>query len=114
MDGVATSLADLARLAREDGDLDRARACCCEALEAGSIGQRAVVRVVEELAALAAASGEAQRALVLFAAAARACATGSACPPPVSKRRYHVADDRGPARAPGTGCARPPGAGDGT
>jgi predicted ATPase/serine/threonine protein kinase len=70
VDGVATALADLARLAREDGDLDRARARCREALAMGSIGRRALVRVLEELAALAAAGNAAERALVLFAAAA--------------------------------------------
>jgi len=70
VDGVATALADLARLAREDGDLGRARACCREVLAIGSIGRRALMRVVEELAALAATTGEAERALVLFAAAA--------------------------------------------
>jgi hypothetical protein len=68
-DGVATSLADLARLARDDGDLPRARARCAEALRMGSIGQRAMVRVLEERAALAAVSDESERALVLFAAA---------------------------------------------
>jgi predicted ATPase len=69
-DGVATALADLARLAREDGDLDGARARCREVLAMGSIGRRALVRVLEELAALAAAGNAAERALVLFAAAA--------------------------------------------
>ncbi|HET9316855.1 MAG TPA: tetratricopeptide repeat protein [Vicinamibacteria bacterium] len=69
-DGVATSLADLARLAREDGDLPKARARCAEALAMGSVGQRAMVRVLEERAALAAVSDESERALVLFGAAA--------------------------------------------
>ena len=70
MDGVATALADLARLARDAGDLDRARGYCREVLAIGSIGRRALMRVVEELAALAAKTGEAERAIVLFAAAA--------------------------------------------
>jgi len=39
-------------------------------LAIGSIGRRALMRVVEELAALAATAGEAERAIVLFAAAA--------------------------------------------
>ena len=86
MDGVATALADLARLAREDGDLSQARACCQEVLAIGSIGRRALVRVLEEMAALAAASSEAQRALVLFAAAAgQRYRLGMPAPP--SKRR---------------------------
>ena len=70
VDGIATALADLARLAREDGDLARARECCRQVLAIGSIGRRALMRVVEELAALAATAGEAERAIVLFAAAA--------------------------------------------
>jgi hypothetical protein len=86
VDGVATSLADLARIAREDGDPDRAHACCREALTSGPIGQRAVVRVVEELAALAAASGDAQRALVLFAAAS-ALRNRLGMPVPPTRRR---------------------------
>jgi predicted ATPase len=86
-DGTATALADLARLSREDGDLLQARACCREALGIGSIGRRAVVRVLEELAALAAASGEAERALVLFAAAA-GLRNRLGMPAPVTKRRW--------------------------
>ena len=85
VDGIATGLVDLARLAREDGDLDRARGWCREALATGSIGQRAVVRVVEELAALAAASGDAPRALVLFAAAS-GLRNRLSMPAPPSKR----------------------------
>jgi predicted ATPase len=69
-DGTATALADLARLAREDGDLGAARARCREVLAMGAIGQRAMVRLLEELAALAAAARESERALVLFGAAA--------------------------------------------
>jgi predicted ATPase len=87
VDGVATALADLARLAREDGDLLQARACCREALATGSIGRRAVVRVLEELAALAAVSRDAQRALVLFAAAA-GLRNRLRMPAPVAKRRW--------------------------
>jgi predicted ATPase/serine/threonine protein kinase len=86
VDGVATALADLARLAREDGDLLRARARCKEVLATGSIGRRAMVRVLEELAALAAASGEPQRALVLFAAVA-GLRGRLGMPAPVTKRR---------------------------
>jgi predicted ATPase/serine/threonine protein kinase len=95
LDGVATALADLARLAREDGDLLQARACCREALAIGSIGRRALVRVLEELAALAAASGEAQRALVLFAAAA-GLRNRLGMPAPVAKRRsmWQVIEDQ--------------------
>jgi tetratricopeptide (TPR) repeat protein len=85
VDGVATALADLARLAREDGDLAQARACCREVLATGSIGRRAMVRGLEELAALAAASGEAERALVLFAAAA-GLRNRHGMPAPPSKR----------------------------
>jgi predicted ATPase len=87
VDGIVTALADLARLAREDGDLLQARACCREALGMGSTGRRAVVRVLEELAALAAASGEAERALVLFGAAA-ALRNRLGMPAPVTKRRW--------------------------
>jgi predicted ATPase len=87
VDGVATALADLARLAREEGDLLQARACCREALSIGSTGRRAVVRVLEELAALGAASGEAERALVLFGAAA-ALRNRLGMPAPVTKRRW--------------------------
>jgi hypothetical protein len=87
VDGIATALADLARLAREDGDLLQARTCCREALGMGSTGRRAVVRVLEELAALAAASGEAERALVLFGAAA-ALRNRLGMPAPVTKRRW--------------------------
>jgi predicted ATPase/serine/threonine protein kinase len=96
-DGVATALADLARLAREDGDLDRARDRCGEVLAMGTIGQRAIVRLLEELAALAAASGQAQRALVLFAAAA-GLRNRLGVPAPVSKRRTlwrMIEDQRG-------------------
>ena len=85
-DGVATSLADLARLAREDGDLGRARAAASEVLALGSIGRRATVRLLEELAALAAATGDAARALVLSAAAA-ALRDRLGMPAPASKRR---------------------------
>ena len=85
-DGVATALVDLARLAREDGDPGRARAFCREVLAIGSIGRRALVRVLEELAALAAASGEAERSLVLFAAAA-GLRNRLGRPAPASKRR---------------------------
>jgi predicted ATPase/serine/threonine protein kinase len=85
-DGVATSLADLARLAREDGDLPRARERCAEALGMGSIGQRAMVRVLEERAALAAVSDEAERALILFAAAA-GLRNRLGMPAPETKRR---------------------------
>ena len=86
VDGIATALADLARLGREDGDLLQARACCREALAIGSIGRRAVVRVLEELAALAAAAGESQRALILFAAAA-GLRNRLGMPAPAAKRR---------------------------
>ena len=86
VDGVATALADLSRLTREDGDLGRARACCKEALVLGSIGRRAMVRVVEELAALSAVTGDAQRALVLFAAGA-GLRNRLGLPAPASKRR---------------------------
>jgi predicted ATPase len=87
LDGVATALADLARLAREDGDLLQARTCCREALRTGSIGRRAVVRVLEELAALGAASAEPERALVLFGAAA-ALRNRLSMPAAVTKRRW--------------------------
>ena len=87
VDGVATALADLARLAREDGDLSQARACCREVLAIGSIGRRALVRVLEELAALAAAGEAAERALVLFAAAA-GLRNRLGRPAPVAKRRW--------------------------
>ena len=83
--GVAANLADLARLAREDGDLGQARACCREVLAIGSIGRRAMVRVLEELAALAAAADDAPRALVLFAAAA-GLRSRLAMPAPPAKR----------------------------
>jgi predicted ATPase/serine/threonine protein kinase len=85
VDGVATSLADLSRIAREEGQVERAREFCRAALTSGAIAQRAVVRVVEELAALAAAAGEAQRALVLFAAAS-GLRNRLGMPPPPSKR----------------------------
>jgi tetratricopeptide (TPR) repeat protein len=87
VDGVATALMDLARLAREGGDLARARACCREVLAIGSIGRRALVRVLEEVASLAAASGAAERSLVLFGAAA-ALRTGLGVPAPVGWRRF--------------------------
>jgi predicted ATPase len=95
VDGIATALADVARLAREDGDLLQARACCREALGTGSIGRRALVRVLEELAALAAASREAERALVLFAAAA-GLRSRLGMPLPVTKRRsmWQVIEDQ--------------------
>jgi predicted ATPase/serine/threonine protein kinase len=85
-DGVATSLADLGRLAREDGDLPRARERCAEAIAMGSIGQRAMVRVLEERAALAASSEDSERSLVLFAAAA-GLRSRLGMPAPESKRR---------------------------
>jgi tetratricopeptide (TPR) repeat protein len=87
VDGVATALADLARLAREDGDLLQARTCCREALRIGSTGRRAVVRVLEELAALGATAAEPERALVLFGAAA-ALRNRLGMPAPVTKRRW--------------------------
>ena len=87
LDGVATALADLARLSREEGDLRQARAACREALAIGAIGRRAAVRVLEELAALAAASGEAERALVLFAAVG-GLRNRLGMPAPVAKRRW--------------------------
>ena len=69
--GVASALADLARLARLGGDLPRAKTVCQEALGLGTIGsQRAETLLIEEVAALAAASRDPRRALVLFAAAA--------------------------------------------
>jgi hypothetical protein len=67
---VASALSDLARLARDQGDLEEARAHCRQVLALGSIGRRTMVRLLEELAGLAAASGEPERTLVLFAAAA--------------------------------------------
>jgi len=87
LDGIATALADLARLAREDGDLLQARACCREALGIGPTGRRAVVRVLEELAALAATGRDSERALVLFGAAA-ALRNRLGMPAPVTKRRW--------------------------
>jgi tetratricopeptide (TPR) repeat protein len=87
VDGVATALADLARLAREDGDLGQARAFCRDVLAIGSIGRRAMVRVLEELAARAAVSQEAERALVLFAAAA-GLRNRLGMPAPEAKRRW--------------------------
>jgi tetratricopeptide (TPR) repeat protein len=95
VEGVATALADLARLAREDGDLSQARACCREVLALGSIGGRALVRVLEELAALAAAAGAAERALVLFAATA-GLRNRLGRPAPVAKRRgtWRVIEDQ--------------------
>jgi predicted ATPase len=69
--GAATALADLARQARREGDLEAARRCCQEALALGALGSdRAVARLLEEVAALAAFDLEPRRALVLFAAAA--------------------------------------------
>jgi predicted ATPase len=69
--GAATALADLARQARREGDLEAARRCCQEALALGALGsERAVARLLEEVAALAAGDREPRRALVLFAAAA--------------------------------------------
>ena len=69
--GVVSALSDLARLARREGDLPRAKAVCREALALGAIGsQRAEALLIEEVAALAAASHDPRRALVLFAAAA--------------------------------------------
>ena len=69
--GAATALTDLARLARREGDLEAARLRCQEALALGEIGSdRAAVRLLEEVAALAAGDHEAHRALVLLAAAA--------------------------------------------
>jgi hypothetical protein len=69
-----------------------------------------VVRVLEELAALAAASAEAERALVLFAAAA-ALRNRLGMPAPVAKRRWmwQVIEDQRrssgtPRRAPGAGA----------
>jgi tetratricopeptide (TPR) repeat protein len=85
-DGIAIALLDLARLAREDGDLGRARDFCRQVLARGSIGGRPLMRVLEELAALAAASGAAERALVLFAAAA-ALRNRLGRPAPVARRR---------------------------
>jgi tetratricopeptide (TPR) repeat protein len=105
-DGVATGLADLARLAREDGDLTQARACCQQVLAIGSIGRRAMVRVLEELAALAAASGDAERALVLFAAAAGLrYRLGMPAPPSKRGSMWRMIDDqraRLGREAPGT------------
>jgi tetratricopeptide (TPR) repeat protein len=69
--GVATAITDLARLARRQGDLATARRRCDEVLALGPFGSdRAAARLLEELAALAAADREPRRALVLFGAAA--------------------------------------------
>jgi hypothetical protein len=53
----------------------------------GSMGRRAVVRVLEELGALAAAAGEAERSLVLFAAAA-GLRNRLGMPAPATRRRW--------------------------
>jgi tetratricopeptide (TPR) repeat protein len=69
--GIATVLVDLARLARLTGDLDEARRRSREVSALEPIGSdRAAVRLLEELAALAASDAEPRRALVLTAAAA--------------------------------------------
>ena len=112
-DGVATALADLARLAREDGDLRRRARCCKEVLAIGSIGRRAMVRVVEELAALAAATGDAAARPRPVRGRGRAAQSARPARPGV-EAAFHVADDRRPAGAGGTRGARAPGAGGGT
>jgi len=85
--GVATTLTDLARLARREGDLDTARRRCGEALALGEIGSdRAAARLLEELATLAAGVSKPQRALVLFAAAA-ALRVRLGWPVPASERQ---------------------------
>ena len=84
--GAATALTDLARLARREGDLEAARQRSQEALALGEIGSdRAAVRLLEEVAALAAGDHEAHRALVLLAAAA-ALRTRLGLPLPASER----------------------------
>jgi predicted ATPase len=84
--GVATALTDLARLARQAGDLEGAGKACEEALRLGEIGSyREAARLLEELAALAAAAGRPRRALVLFAAAA-ALRAQLGWPAPASER----------------------------
>jgi tetratricopeptide (TPR) repeat protein len=84
--GVATTLTDLARLARRVGDPETARRHCGEVLELGDIGsERAAARLLEELAALAAADAKPRRALVLFGAAA-ALRVRLGWPVPVSER----------------------------
>jgi predicted ATPase len=69
--GMATALSDLARLARRQGDVEEARRRVQAALALESVdSDRALVRVLEELASLAAADRDPRRALVLAAAAA--------------------------------------------
>jgi predicted ATPase len=68
--GIASTLTELARLSREEGDLSTARDYCRQALATSDAPQLLVhVPVLEELAKQAAAADEAERALVLFAAA---------------------------------------------
>jgi predicted ATPase/serine/threonine protein kinase len=69
--GVATALVDLARLARLSGDLDEAGRRAREVLALEPLGSdRAAVRLLEELAAMAASDRDPRRAMVLTAAAA--------------------------------------------
>ena len=69
--GIATVLCGLARLTRREGDLVGAKHRCHEVVAFGeSVPQRALAILLEELAALAAAEGRAQPALVMLAAAA--------------------------------------------
>ena len=85
--GTATALADLARLARREGDLEAARRHCQEALALGAPGSdRAAVRLLEEVAALAAGDRQPHRALLLFASAA-ALRARLGLPVPASERQ---------------------------
>ena len=85
---MTIALTDLARLARREGDLPAARERCREALALGEIGsQRAVVRLLEELAGVAAVSREPGRALRLQAAASSLRAA-LGWPAPLTERQH--------------------------
>ena len=105
--GVATALTDLARLAHQEGDLPRARECCREAVAIGAMAsQHAVVRLLEELAGLAAASHEPERALVLMAAASGLRARlGRAVPAPERRRIESLIEDQRAALGAGAVAA---------